>query len=196
MTTDLKPYFKDLIDLYLDFPKLKITHMKPFLADRLIMACKPEDFAYFNVNWLARVLEVDVSFLSKHYKKFYKQTVQQSITSQKMWWAARLLVEYQDMSISQLAEKLDYCNANYFIKVFKKNRGITPLQFKIKMKDQPPEVKSKFSPTKEGEKVVKTWFRCYDLMMEIRKINIQHPIIKLKKYWMKRRRRKRKRKKK
>lgn len=173
MTTDLKPYFKVLIDLYLDYPVLKSTDIKPLLATRLIIACQPEDFTYVNVNWLARVLEVDVSSFSKLYKRHYGKTIQESIISRKVWWAARLLDEHPEMSISECAEKLDYCDANYFIKVFKKEKGITPLQYKIKMRNQPPEIKKKNRPSNRVKKKALKWFQTYDLIMGIRKINIR-----------------------
>jgi YesN/AraC family two-component response regulator len=45
--------------------------------------------------------------------------------------AKELLLQRLDLSIEEIAKKLDYCDGNYFIKVFKKSVKMTPLQYRL-----------------------------------------------------------------
>ena len=175
MTMDLKPYFKKKIDIYRDFPGIKENEMVPYIAMRMIMDSQPDDFTYLDVNWLARVLEVKVPFLSKNYQKRFKETIGQAITERKMWWAVRFLVECPDMSIDQIAEKLDYCTGNYFIKVFKQEKEITPLQYRVRYRNSPPEVQEKDRITEDDKRFVNAYFNLFDQYMLVMKFLIRHP---------------------
>lgn len=135
-----------------------------FIAMLFIMESQPDDYSYMDVNWIARVLKVKVSLLSKRYQKECYSTIQHSIIKQKVRWAVRFLVENPEMSIEEIASKLDYCNGNYFIKVFKKEKGITPQQFRIRYRNSPPEVKKKFEISDEDKQFLKSFSKVLDHM--------------------------------
>lgn len=144
---------------------------------RMIMDSQPDDYAYMDVNWIARVLKVKVSFLSKRYLKYYKETIQQAIIGRKIWWAVRFLVEDPEMSIEEIARKLDYCNANYFIKVFKKDKKITPQQFRIQYRKAPPEIKKKYEISDETKQFVASLMRVYDCRMKLMKCLLREQLL-------------------
>ncbi len=175
--TNLKPGFKEKIEIYSDFPHLKKNRMIPLIAMRIIADSRPDDYAYMDVNWLARVLKVNVSFLSKRYKKSYKVTIQQDIIERRVLWATRFLVEDPEMSIEEIAKKLHYCNGNYFIKVFKKEKNITPQQFRIRYRNAPPEIKEKYEVSDKSKQIVVLFWRAYDSRMKYIKCMLQGQLV-------------------
>ena len=99
------------------------------LCIELIFEAEPEDLEYLSLNWLARVINVSESYLSRAFTEIYQTSPQEYIFRQKMSLAQCLLQDKKHPSIEEVAQKLHYCNANYFIKVFKKHCGKTPLQY-------------------------------------------------------------------
>ena len=168
--TKLKPYFIEMLKIYCNYPGIKKNRMVSFIAMRMIKESQPDDYTYMDVNWIAGVLKVKVSLLSKRYQKEFYYTIQHTIIKQKVWWAVRFLVESPEMSIEEIASKLDYCNGNYFIKVFKKEKAISPLQFRIRYRNSPPEVKEEIEVTDEVKQSVKSFLKLYDCSMYLRKL--------------------------
>jgi len=106
--TKLKPYFIEMLKIYCNYPGIKKNRMVSFIAMRMIKESQPDDYTYMDVNWIAGVLKVKVSLLSKRYQKEFYYTIQHTIIKQKVWWAVRFLVESPEMSIEEIASKLDY----------------------------------------------------------------------------------------
>lgn len=69
------------------------------------------------------------TFIEAVFKKHKNTTIMQYNTILKIEKAKELLRE-EKLSVGEVAERLGYENANYFIKVFKSQVGITPLKYK------------------------------------------------------------------
>lgn len=68
-------------------------------------------------------------YIAKKFKELYNTTVMTYLTELRMEKAKSLLI-HTDMSVLDMAEALGYADENYFGKVFKKQTGLSPLQFR------------------------------------------------------------------
>ncbi|MDM1398112.1 helix-turn-helix transcriptional regulator [Myroides odoratimimus] len=62
-----------------------------------------------------------------------EQTLNQHIHNRLLLEAKRL-IGYSELNIQQIAEELGFSEVNYFNRFFKKNSGVTPLEFRKKVK--------------------------------------------------------------
>lgn len=84
------------------------------------------------------------NYFSSLFKKEIGQSTVNYITNLRISKAKELL-EKTDKSVVGIAELIGYNDSNYFFRVFKKNAGVTPQQYRI--------IKSKTETTKgENEK--------------------------------------------
>lgn len=79
--------------------------------------------------WLAEKLEVSKSYLSNLYKAKTGQTLSHSINVFRTE-KAKLLLRGSALKIYEIAERCGYADENYFIRVFKKITGVTPLKYR------------------------------------------------------------------
>lgn len=68
-------------------------------------------------------------YISKKFKEVFNTTVVTYLTDLRID-KARSLLRHTDMPVSELAEELGYADENYFGKVFKKQTGLSPLQYR------------------------------------------------------------------
>ncbi|MGN1279463.1 MAG: bifunctional transcriptional activator/DNA repair enzyme AdaA [Limosilactobacillus sp.] len=78
---------------------------------------------------LANLVHGDPSYLRHTYKKITGTTPQQKLTQIRLERAQKLL-EGSTYSVSQVGAKVGIPNAAYFISLFKKQYGQTPLQYR------------------------------------------------------------------
>ena len=78
---------------------------------------------------IARELHRDYSFLSNLFSEAEGKTIEQFIIQQKIEKVKELLV-YDELSLSEIADKLGYSSVAYLSGQFKKVTGLTPTQFK------------------------------------------------------------------
>lgn len=83
---------------------------------------------------LCQYLGVSVSYLSKTFKAETGMTVTQALAQIRCRHAAELLV-HSDLSIQEISSYVGYLDNNYFIKVFKKQYGMTPSEYQSSKKD-------------------------------------------------------------
>lgn len=81
------------------------------------------------VGIICKRFHVSKSMLYREFKVRFGCTVGEYITAKRMELAEQLLRTTED-SISDISEKCGIENCQYFCRVFKKNRGITPLQYR------------------------------------------------------------------
>lgn len=80
-----------------------------------------------NVESVAEHLQLSRAHLMREFKKSTGQTVNQYITALRMRRAKELLV---DKTVTETAFEIGYNNSNYFSTVFKRNVGVSPLNYK------------------------------------------------------------------
>ncbi len=78
---------------------------------------------------MAELCHLSPSYFSRLFTHEMGVNFSQYIASKKVAWARELL-EQTDDSIETISEKLGFSSAAYFIKVFKKYEGITPLLYR------------------------------------------------------------------
>ena len=82
-----------------------------------------------SVDEICRRFHISKSMLYREFKVRFGCTVGEYTTSKRMELAEQLLRTTED-SISDISEKCGIENCQYFCRIFKKNRGITPLQYR------------------------------------------------------------------
>ncbi|MCP5046991.1 MAG: helix-turn-helix transcriptional regulator [bacterium] len=135
----MTPELEGKIERYLEYisrnPKFKKSNIGCLTHD-IISKCQLEDLKYLNLAWIAWKLKVSESYITQAFKGIFGKTPSSSLVRRKMELARDLLLDSPGLSMGEVAERLDYSSANYFIKVFKKNAKITPKRFRSIYKPQ------------------------------------------------------------
>ncbi len=86
-----------------------------------------------NVDDMAAAAAASRSTLNRHLRSQLGVSAAQLLIEARMQRAEQLLSDYNDdeCSISQVAEKCGYSDIHYFQRVFKKRRGMTPMDYRI-----------------------------------------------------------------
>ncbi len=84
-----------------------------------------ENFSSF----LENELDTDYTQLSKTFSLLEGRTIEKYIIAQKIEYVKELLM-YNELSLSEIAWKLDYSSVQYLSNQFKKATGLTPSSFK------------------------------------------------------------------
>ncbi len=84
---------------------------------------------------LAAKFALNPFVLSRNFKKYVGVGLKTYLTQKKISYAKELL-RFTDKPIYEIAELLNYENTEYFIALFKRYEGITPLSFRKKWKQQ------------------------------------------------------------
>lgn len=85
-------------------------------------------------DYISEKLNQDYSYLSKLFSEVQGSTIEQFLISQKIERVKELLV-YDELSLSEIAHKLNYSSVSHLSKQFKKVTGLTPTHFK-KVKEE------------------------------------------------------------
>lgn len=88
--------------------------------------------ADLSLNATAEFLKVNASYLSNLFKKETGYTLTSYVNKKRMEQAAYLLAS-TTLPISAIAQQCGILDDNYFTKLFKKHRGVTPSQFREKL---------------------------------------------------------------
>ena len=78
---------------------------------------------------IAETLHMSASYISHHFKKQTNKSLSQYISEQKIS-EGRLLLKANDLSISDIAERLNFSSQQYFQAQFKKFTGVTPQEYR------------------------------------------------------------------
>lgn len=81
------------------------------------------------LNTVAEVAHLNPSYFSTCFKKYTGYSVVDYITKLRIDEAKHCL-EDQELKISEIAEKIGFRDAKYFAKIFKKNVGVTPSEYR------------------------------------------------------------------
>lgn len=81
------------------------------------------------VESLARHLNFNTSYLCAVYKKRTGSTINEALTAARLQHACRLL-ESSSLKLYEIGEKVGYTNGKYFTKVFRKEIGIAPREYR------------------------------------------------------------------
>jgi len=133
----------ELLSTYFDHSESKKQYVCPFLnftenvdkvreAKRLLL----EDLQVsIPIKELSRKVGLNENHLKSGFKEIYGKPIYQYYKSFKNEWARRKL-EDENLSIHFLASELGYSNVSHFIESFKKQHGITPKQYQLKLRSE------------------------------------------------------------
>ena len=85
----------------------------------------------FNIDALVNKLQISPSYLRYEFKKAYSMSPIEYLSKVRQKNAMSILAS-DYYSIEDIAKKCGYCSTSYFIQVFKKNTGYSPLKYKEK----------------------------------------------------------------
>lgn len=88
-----------------------------------------------SVIYLAKQAHFSVNYLRSVFKNCMGESLSSYITKKKLEMIYQLLVS-SDLSLGEIGEKLGYSTQNYFFTFFKKHTGMTPNEYRRKMKQQ------------------------------------------------------------
>jgi Predicted sensor domain len=87
-----------------------------------------------SLNKIASICHISSSYFSRLFAKEIGENYSSYVSKLKVQWAKNLL-ENTDRSILEISEDLGFNEAGYFIKIFKKYEGITPLLYRKYFKE-------------------------------------------------------------
>ena len=103
------------------------------LIGRVITLISYDLTADLSLKSIAAVMNVNASYLSAAFKKECGETLTEYVNRRRME-AAAFILSHTDRQIQSVAEECGVFDANYFIKLFKKQYGITPTQYRESIK--------------------------------------------------------------
>lgn len=99
------------------------------LVQKIIFLVDADLGQVLTLKHFAQVLNVNRCYLSDRFKKETGTTLTEYVTSRRIARAADLLATSQD-SVWQIAEQVGLQDVHYFSRLFKKNTGLTPSQYR------------------------------------------------------------------
>ena len=74
-------------------------------------------------------VQISVGYLTTYFKKYKNTTILKYITNKRIEYAKALLLN-TNFTINTIAIKVGYTDSCVFAKIFKKNEGVTPSQYR------------------------------------------------------------------
>ena len=84
-----------------------------------------------SLNELSYQLQLSPSYLSSIFKEYHHDTFLEYLNRYRIAQAKPLLLQTEE-SVTSVAQQVGYTNVNTFIRIFKKEEGVTPGQFRTK----------------------------------------------------------------
>ena len=104
-----------------------IEQMKTLVVDKIHHSSEELDIKW--TNYISEKLHLDYKYLSSLFSSVESITFEQYIINQKIERIKELIV-YDELTLSEIAFKLNYSSVAYLSNQFKKVTGMTPTQFK------------------------------------------------------------------
>lgn len=84
-----------------------------------------------DLNTLAEVIDVTPEHFCRLFKKYYHMRPFEYVQRLRIQKAKDIMFENRNLSISEISQMVGYQHASYFIKLFKKQEAITPMEFRM-----------------------------------------------------------------
>lgn len=111
-----------------------------FAALRKEIYLKPQ--YHWNIDTVSKKLSLSRSYIQHLYRYFFGDTVIADITKSRITYA-KYLLESADTTVSTISKMCGYQNSEHFMRVFKKEVGVTPSEFRILKAGEISEDKNK-----------------------------------------------------
>jgi AraC-like DNA-binding protein len=120
------------LELMEDKKSILIEKIKNIIVEMIHYSDEPPVFNFSS--FLSEKLNYDYNYLSNLFSEVKGTTIEHFIIAHKIERAKELLM-YNELTLTEIAEKLHYSNVSHLSNQFKKVTGLTPTFFK-KMKDK------------------------------------------------------------
>lgn len=120
------------LELMEDKKSMLIEKIKNIIVEMIHYSEEPPVFNFSS--FLSEKLNYDYNYLSNLFSEVKGTTIEHFIIAHKIERAKELLM-YNELTLTEIAEKLHYSNVSHLSNQFKKVTGLTPTFFK-KMKDK------------------------------------------------------------
>ena len=120
---------KEMIRKYCLLVKEHSLKKYSHLIGQVITLISSDLTADLSLSHIASVMEINASYLSSTFKKECGKTLTGYVNAKRMEMAAFILSR-TDKQIQTVAEECGILDVNYFIKLFKKQYGLTPTQYR------------------------------------------------------------------
>lgn len=90
----------------------------------------------FSLKSLAQLCHISPSYFSRLFTREMGEHFSLYVARMKIGWAKELLAT-TDWSVNEISNYLNFCDAGYFIKIFKKYESATPLSYRSSLKTDP-----------------------------------------------------------
>jgi len=100
-----------------------VVYDKMLQVEKILNSCLESSLP--GIDLIARQVSMSASTLKRHFKVMYGKNIYEYYLEIKMDFAKRLLLE-NDMTVNEIATRLDYEKVNNFISMFKRYHGISP----------------------------------------------------------------------
>lgn len=124
-------FYKILAEIEAYLQKNRDKKIKPIIRNAKAEIEKNFADANFNISTLVNSLQISPSYLRLEFKKAYSLSPIEYLNTVRQKNAISILAS-DYYSIEDIAKKCGYCSTSYFIQVFKKNTGYSPLKYKEK----------------------------------------------------------------
>ena len=124
-------FYKILAEIERYFQKKRDKKIKPIIRKAKSEIEKNFSNSRFNISALVDDLQISPSYLRSEFKKVYSVSPIEYLNAVRQKNAISILAS-DYYSIDDIAKKCGYCSTSYFIQVFKKNTGYSPLKYKEK----------------------------------------------------------------
>lgn len=123
--------FLEYLTYYFDTARdyIRLTESKQSIANILITYIDKHFTEDLNRKALAEIVYLSEDHLARVFKKETGQTLVSYITEKRLGLAKSLLL-HSDEPIYQIASAVGYDNYSYFTKIFKKEVGVTPVEYR------------------------------------------------------------------
>ena len=104
------------------------------LTQDIIGILKRNVYSQISINDIAKLTNYSKAYIFRHFKKVTHKGVIEYFIELKIKEAKKLLSK-NELTIREISDKLGFDTSNYFSKVFKKNTGLTPTNYKKRISD-------------------------------------------------------------
>ncbi|GAB3877526.1 hypothetical protein GCM10028824_37760 [Hymenobacter segetis] len=109
-----------------------VARIKDTIAE---LVHREEPLKIKNSLYLSQQLDQEYAYLARIFSAATGSTIERYIIAQKIGWVKELLLE-EELSISQIAYRLNYSNVGHLCNQFKKVTGVTPSFFQQLMRQR------------------------------------------------------------
>ena len=128
-TQELFDFELEMVETFTKMVQQAYTADYPYPVSKIVKYIHDHLTEKLSVQNVAEYIGLSPDYLSKVFHKEVGMTMTDYIQNQKIELSKQFLI-FSDMSITEIATLLEFCNPAYFTNVFKKHTELTPNQFR------------------------------------------------------------------